>query len=84
MAKECEDLKNRLRGKSDLALQSEQKLRDQEGTLVKLRESVEVLNQTLDEEKRLSSSLSIRLDNVYGGQMTTNTQETAVKHNSNL
>jgi len=58
MAKECEDLKLRLRGKTDLAQLSEQKLRGQEGTLVKLRESVEVLNHTIDEEKKLSSCLS--------------------------
>jgi len=52
--------------------------------LVKLRESVEVLNQTIDVEKKLSSSLTKRLDNVYGGQMTTKTQETTRKQNSNL
>jgi len=68
-----------LQRKSDIALQSEQKLREQEGTLVKLRESVEVLNHTIDEEKKLSSSLSKRLENVYGGQMATKTQETAKK-----
>jgi hypothetical protein len=49
---------------------------------VKLRESVEVLNHTIDEEKILSSSLSKRLDNVYGGQMATKTEETAKKHNN--
>lgn len=83
MVKECEDLKFKLRGKSDLASLSEQKLRGQEGTLVKLRESVEVLNQTIDEEKKLSSCLSKRLENVVlSGQMTSNPKETAKKHNS--
>jgi len=85
MAKECEDLKFKLRGKSDLAILSEQKLRGQEGSLVKLRESVEVLNQTIDEEKKLSSCLSKRLENVVlSGQMTSNPKETAKKHNSSL
>jgi len=48
---------------------------------VKLRESVEVLNQIIDEEKKLSSCLSKRLENVVlSGQMTSNLKETAKKH----
>lgn len=83
MAIDCKELKTRLLGKSELVLQREQKLRDQEGMLAKLRVSIENMNTTLEQEKIFSSGLSKRLeDTVNLSGQETNIKETNKKHYS--